>query len=61
MIRLVGMETKWNDDVLVSSLEVLNRAFMFFRGLARRERTQVPPLASLGIRFSRIQPVLPVF
>src|ERR1041384_5775628 len=40
-------------------LEVLHGALVFFRGRARLERAEIPPLARLRILLARIQAVVP--
>jgi hypothetical protein len=45
-------------DVTSVSFEVLHRALMFLGCCPRTERTQVSPLAGLGVRLARIEPIL---
>jgi hypothetical protein len=41
-------------------LEVLNRAFVFFRSSARTEGTEIAPLLGLGVHFAGINTILTV-
>src|SRR5205814_1333350 len=48
------------EDGIVASapaLEELHRPLVFSGGGKRLERTQVPPLAGLGVRLARVEPI----
>jgi hypothetical protein len=44
-------------SALSMALEVLHCALVFLSGLARFERSEIPPLARLRILLARVQPV----
>jgi hypothetical protein len=46
---------------LVRPLEKLNLAFVFLRGLPRAKGAQIFAFAGLGVRFARIETVVPTF